>query len=306
MRYPTVFILFAALVVLGGCLRSQEESNSRAPDELLNFDGPSDALSWRLEDKREISTPCTIGGTPLASFNLPLDTVEILNAYEYDGYLVILARWTGSDVCRFVRLRAIAGGGFLGYEAEILSGQVLHYGMHVKYDMANFSTMWLKEYTIDDELTIAIQDLDGEGIAESYSLNSADQVTFQRDIDPFADNLTTLEAQIASIPGATLEGITGFGNSLYDNVEGSRLVSLLESHDFAQWLYNRAYTGDLVVSASRWTMSDWLTGCTAVKCLFGGLANPVCATCTVVTGGLWFTKAVVCVLGHCDDLPPWW
>ncbi len=300
----STYVLLVLALSLMGCQNSKDAPSLSEVEQLVNYSGPSEASEWRLEDKREIVTPCTIGGTPLATFNLPLDTVEVLNAYTADGYVVVLARWSTNNVCRFVRMRPLGGDGFVGYEAEILGGQVLHYGVRVKYDIVNFSNAWLTEYTMDDILEVAIQDQGAAGVAESYSFNGAEAVTFQRDADPMVYNMESLAEQVSGTPPPTIDSVIGAGSTLYYNVEGERLVSLLESHDFAQWTYNLATTGDLVVSTQRWGLTDWLTGCTAIKCLAGGIANPVCATCTVVSGGLWLAKAVVCGIGHCDDWPP--
>lgn len=304
MDKRTALVLISLMAVLWGCQNAKDPAPLSEAEQLANYSGPSEASTWRLEDKREIVTPCTIGGTPLLTLNLPLDTVDILNVYDANGYTVVLARWNTGNVCRFVRVRPLGVTGHVGYEAEILNGQVLNYGIQVDFDTADTNSIALKEYTLDDELEIGIESQTGGAIAETYSFNGASAFTFERDADPEVYDLQGLEAQLGNVPNATLASVTGAGSTLYDNEDGERLVSLVESHDFGQWLYNRGVAGDLAVSTTRWGFSDYVAGCTMIKCLAGGMANPLCATCTVVGGGLWFAKAVICGIGHCNDWPP--
>lgn len=305
MRGPRFLILIVVMALCVGCQDSKQPTPTSEVQSLMDFHGSSEAASWRLEDKREIVTPCTIGGTPLATFDLPLDTVDILNYYTVGSDVVILARWASNNVCRFVKVTTAVGSGAIEFNAQILTGQMLLYGLRMSYDTVNFSSISVKEYTLTDELEVVIEEQQGGGVLESYSFNGAPQTTFVRDADPLVYDLASLAAQIPGIqsPGV-LEAVVGANSSLYANPEGARLVSLVESHDFAQWLYNEQQSGDLIVATNRWGLNDWLTGCTIIKCLcFGGFANPVCATCTVVSGGLWLAKAGVCLI-DCSAWPP--
>lgn len=289
---PTTVV---ALLLLLGCQGTKEGPQTPDPRPIGDI-GSSEAREWRLEDKREVVTPCTIGGTPVASFDLAFDTVDILNYYIVDNSVVVLARWSSDDVCRFVRITPSITSSAIGYEAEILTGQVLLYGVHVEFDMADYSSVSVREYTLDDELQITLESLSGGAVAESYSFNQTAPFTFDRDADPNADDVSELAAQIQTKQGGDVDDIFGYGSTLYDQYEGDRLVSLVESFEFAQWMYNQSTSGSLVVSMNRWTISNWVSSCTMAKCLFGGLANPVCATCTVVGGGLLITKAFVSLI----------
>jgi hypothetical protein len=302
MRWSTVFLLLAALTLLG--CESSENSLTKHPK--LVSGGP-DPTTLRIEDKAVIETPCTIGGTPIATFYGGPETVDILNQYSDGDTKVLLARWDKSEVCRWVRLSsdvvADAADTTVSCNAQILEGAQVLFSIDLVYDVVG-ETIQLTESAGNDELQVVIEDIGSDMVNESYSFNSASPATFIRSETTTAGELQTQLDQICASKQVGSADVFGTSSAPYDNEEGVRLLQLVEDTNFAEWVYSLDNTGDLEQPTNRWGFRDWLSGCVLVKCtLGGGPGNPVCTTCMVVDGGLWLTKALVCIV-DCDAWPP--
>lgn len=299
--FIAIFLMLGIGLVFVGCDTTTKQMEDT---EEVVYSGPEASL-LKFGDKATTVTPCQVGGTPLATFLLGSESVDVLNQYVQDGQIFLLTRWSHGDECRWVRLSPIVESGVIGYRAEILSGAQVLYGIEVTNESANLTWTKFEEFTNIDNLWVKVEDVSETEFEESFSFNNQEVTVISRDPDPLQYDVTDLINQATAGKGLTIEQLFGVDSSLYNSVEGERLVKLLELNSFGQWLYSQYNSGELELATKRWTVSDWAGACTGIKCTFGGMmANPVCATCTVVGGGLLFAKAVVCVV-DCDSWPEW-
>ncbi len=291
-------LVIMTVFLFAGCY--SPDTSSSPGDITKPFDNR--VIPWRMEKKMTSGTPCVVGGDALATFKVGDSLVDILIQYYDNDTCVLLARWDDS-VCRWVRLIPLADKNKVGYSAEILNGGVVLFGTQLLFDSVDTDVIELTEYTPDDKLQIVINDCPGDSLSESYCFNNTSPTEFRRAKSTTQSEMEQIVLQVEAEKNLTDESIFGYGSTLYYNDDGERLINLVRDDSFARWVFNLSNSGELVVDTYRWGWSDWITGCALAKCLLGGgPANPVCATCTVVSGGLWFAKAVTCLI-DCDAWP---
>lgn len=304
----TLALVFAVLFV--GC------GNDHGDTATNNYDAisvPQHVSEWRLGDKAVTQTPCAVNSTPLVSFSLAVEDVDILYTYfdssgpAEDLTAYVLTRWGSSQECRWVRITGLNGQDFVGARMEILSGAQVLYGYSVKQMTASAQQFSLAVYTPDHNLRIDVEPVSSSEVHESYYANNQLVGQYNVAIDQgeagylLASNQS--EIQIA-------QSLISDSTTLYDNLEGDRLVQLVTNQAFLNWYL--VETGNATIPLSKFSLTRGFGWCALGSCALGWL--PVCATCAVVDAGLLLTETMVCdwipdlfgVNDGCDNLPGWW
>lgn len=216
---------------------------------------------------------------------------------------MVLTRWGTNQECRWIKLKNTSDIEFASMSAEILSGTTVLYGYEMGASQLDGTAVQFKEYTNQDEITINDKQTGTDEYKETYFANGQQLGQYTRDESvPGARSFTAAEQQ-------TCQDLATAASSLYNNAEGQRLYELIESIDFQDWMIStfgiQNARGFSLTRSLRWG---------EVKCLLGGLGNPVCATVTVVNTSLFFMEWLACDVipffggptDGCDNLPSWW
>ncbi|RKZ13691.1 hypothetical protein DRQ53_05950 [bacterium] len=222
-----------------------------------------------------------------ASFTLSSGEVcDVLGATAQGEGINLLVLFDGTAK-RSIRINGVATPrGWRGFAASIHHGPKLSFGFELQYEVDGYDAL-VSEFTPSDRLLIRRRLDPGQaGVRESYSGNASPRVA--SGYLPIIDEVPVVPA--AARPDFNPDDIRGMAPTVFDNVDGERLMLLLDQHEFVSWLGQRLaseFGSEAGRAATGGGCPTWLSAgatlCATFKCTFGGGAlNPGCIACTGV------------------------
>lgn len=223
--------------------------------------------------------PCYIAGDdPVANFTVSAGNVDILaTSLDAQGHLVLAMRWNDPvPVCRTVYFAPEASPeGWPGFNIQSYAGSELKIGWIAQLDFNNGNRWRMVEWNPDDRLEVNHMPAAEPGNAiEEYDWNGV-QATFEVSLDP-----------IAKVSGPEFAAYYS-GSTLDNNIDGTRLGSLVTHQPFLEWMeievqvlkgvaepYTRVIDDPVFQSGCSLALT-----CAIMKCPWGGFANFLCVGC---------------------------
>lgn len=252
---------------------------------------------------------------PEAHMEFAKGTVDILG-YDYSEQQHVLA----ADIsCNFdgvserrlkILLRPLGSpGNSRGASMSLMSGGELRFELDYEFDPNGTDWCRVTERTTSDVLAM-VRSVDGDTIADCYLLNGATRdyhyTTAMLEYMTTGESGVQVSNQEAEYIDSIMSDYQQFADdigSLDNNAHGELLVSVLSSPKFNSWLRstNRLIHGEIELSKlTRDQLCLIAAICSRLKCLAGGIANPICHVCVGVSTACLIAEAVEWISGWFD------
>jgi hypothetical protein len=296
-----MMVMLSVLVLAAGCNQSNEQAERR-----------------RLEPDRSITAPAE--AKPLLTVVCPSGSAKIMertwNAASRQVTLLADVQSSHLPEGRYrIDMQSCRWGNTEQGARLSLYGptSILLYEYTFRWDAANLTWVSISERTPDDEMTI-VRAVRGDSIHEAYEINGSNQ-SFgysKRILDYWhaqlpADSLSQGELQLADQISTGFQTFYQDRNSLHDNTSGELLLQLTSDQTLLAWIaplsarHQREQMQKVAFNVSAEDICTIAAICDKLKCLWGGLVNPLCVPCIGIDAACLITDAVTMIAGWFSD-----